>query len=273
MEVGGTAASVGEAATIPKDLAAWDRSKPLNESFTAAEFAAVAAKSEDDEVVLRAARLVFGGGVGTRHVRSWATHLLCCRSTAEAKVRGEAESPFAMLGRLASSSQRACGHVFALGDIAWNCRTCQKDNTCVLCDACFRLSNHEGHEVFFHRAAPGGCCDCGDPEAWVAEGCCARHRPREGAPLEDEDPAASLPSSLRRAGAAVARAAALAMVEAAVACGASHEAGQEKGDSTSLQRGCSRSDSQEEIIHALSLSREMIARPKMSQIEWTTTEI
>ena len=51
MEVGGTAASVGEAATIPKDLAAWDRSKPLNESFTAAEFAAVAAKSEDDEVV------------------------------------------------------------------------------------------------------------------------------------------------------------------------------------------------------------------------------
>ena len=94
----------------------------------------------------------------------------------------------------------------------------------MLCDACFRLSNHEGHEVFFHRAAPGGCCDCGDPEAWVAEGCCARHRPREGVPLEDEDPAASLPLSLRRAGAAVARAAALAMVEAAVACGASHEA-------------------------------------------------
>ena len=49
--------------------------------------------------------------------------------------------------------------------------------------------------------------------------------------------------------------------------------GREKGDSTSLQRWCSRSDSQEESIHALSSSREMIARPKMSQIEWKTIEI
>ena len=43
--------------------------------------------------------------------------------------------------------------------------------------------------------------------------------------------------------------------------------GQEKGDSTSLQRGCSRSDSREESIHALGSPREMIARPKMSHIE------
>ena len=49
--------------------------------------------------------------------------------------------------------------------------------------------------------------------------------------------------------------------------------GQEKGDSTSLQRECSRSDYQEKSIHALSSSREMIARPKMSQIEWKTIEI
>ena len=49
--------------------------------------------------------------------------------------------------------------------------------------------------------------------------------------------------------------------------------GQEKGDSTSLQRGCSRSDVREESIHALSSPREMIARPKMSQNEWKTTEI
>ena len=50
-------------------------------------------------------------------------------------------------------------------------------------------------------------------------------------------------------------------------------AGQEKGDSTSLQRGCSRSNAREKSIHALSSSREMIARPKMSQIEWKTIEI
>ena len=49
--------------------------------------------------------------------------------------------------------------------------------------------------------------------------------------------------------------------------------GQEMGDSTSLQRGCSRSNFQGESIHALSSSREMIARPKMSQIECKTIEI
>ena len=49
--------------------------------------------------------------------------------------------------------------------------------------------------------------------------------------------------------------------------------GQEKGDSTSLQRGCSRSDFRDKSIHALSSPREMIARPKMSQIDWKPTEI
>ena len=70
-----------------------------------------------------------------------------------------------------------CGYVFRRGDIAWNCRTCQTDATCVLCDACFRESDHVGHEVFFHRTTPGGCCDCGDLEAWNAGGMCGRHRP------------------------------------------------------------------------------------------------
>jgi Putative zinc finger in N-recognin (UBR box) len=73
--------------------------------------------------------------------------------------------------------RRPCGYVFKRGDIAWNCRTCQTDPTCVICDGCFRHSNHEGHEVFFHRTTPGGCCDCGDIEAWAINGCCDRHRP------------------------------------------------------------------------------------------------
>jgi len=72
-----------------------------------------------------------------------------------------------------------CGYVFRRGDIAWNCRTCQTDATCVICDNCFRNSDHEGHDVFFHRTTPGGCCDCGDREAWKVEGCCATHRPIE----------------------------------------------------------------------------------------------
>ena len=54
---------------------------------------------------------------------------------------------------------------------------------------------------------------------------------------------------------------------------APQRAGQEKGDSTSLQRGYYRSYFREKSIHALSSPREMIARPKMSQIQWETIEI
>eukprot|EP00985_Skeletonema_marinoi_P030940 scaffold34877_cov197-Skeletonema_marinoi.AAC.2 len=80
-----------------------------------------------------------------------------------------------------------CGYVFRRGDIAWNCRTCQTDATCVLCEACFRESDHEGHEVFFHRTTPGGCCDCGDVEAWDVKGMCWKHRPIEEEKGEDEE--------------------------------------------------------------------------------------
>ena len=76
-----------------------------------------------------------------------------------------------------TKKQGPCGYVFGRGDIAWNCRTCQTDPTCVICDDCFQNSNHEGHEVYFHRTSPGGCCDCGDLEAWKPEGCCDQHRP------------------------------------------------------------------------------------------------
>jgi len=76
-----------------------------------------------------------------------------------------------------SGGEGPCGYQFKRGDICWNCRTCQVDNTCVLCDACFQASDHTGHHVLFHQAGVGGCCDCGDPEAWAPSGCCSRHRP------------------------------------------------------------------------------------------------
>jgi hypothetical protein len=34
----------------------------------------------------------------------------------------------------------------------------------------------KGHKYVFFRAGAGGCCDCGDVEAWKAEGFCKRHR-------------------------------------------------------------------------------------------------
>jgi hypothetical protein len=83
---------------------------------------------------------------------------------------------------------RPCGYVFKRGDIAWNCRTCQTDSTCVICDNCFRHSDHDGHEVYFHRTTPGGCCDCGDAEAWKVDGCCGQHRPQVDACVEVPTP-------------------------------------------------------------------------------------
>jgi hypothetical protein len=56
-----------------------------------------------------------------------------------------------------------CSYLFRKGDSSWNCGTCQYDPTCVLCEACFKSSNHVGHEVYFHRTHAGGCCDCGVP--------------------------------------------------------------------------------------------------------------
>ena len=44
----------------------------------------------------------------------------------------------------ANEHSALCGYVFREGDIAYNCRTCQADPTCVLCQPCFEDSNHEG---------------------------------------------------------------------------------------------------------------------------------
>ena len=54
---------------------------------------------------------------------------------------------------------------------------------------------------------------------------------------------------------------------------AAYEAAQHIGDSTSLQRWCSRSNVREESIHASSSPREVISRPKLSQTEWKPIEI
>jgi hypothetical protein len=71
--------------------------------------------------------------------------------------------------------RRVCQFPFKRNDIVWVCRTCQADETCVLCHACFSQSNHEGHDVAFYHAQAGGCCDCGDPDAWNPLGFCPHH--------------------------------------------------------------------------------------------------
>lgn len=100
------------------------------------------------------------------------------------------------LYHLQNANDRAiCGVVFKVGEIVWTCRQCAKDSTCVQCNACFKASDHEGHEVYFHKAsAAGGCCDCGDPEAWAICGNCTKH---SGVVVE-EDPLVVVPEALQK---------------------------------------------------------------------------
>ncbi|POM66335.1 Hypothetical protein PHPALM_17819 [Phytophthora palmivora] len=97
-----------------------------------------------------------------------------------------------------SSTQTLCGYLFQRNDIVFNCKTCQSDETCVLCLKCFQNGNHEGHDVFFHRTSPGGVCDCGDSEAWAPEGFCVYHGQRDGdaATANSDHHADSLPDEI-----------------------------------------------------------------------------
>jgi hypothetical protein len=80
-----------------------------------------------------------------------------------------AELSISSLGK-SCPTRRVCQHPFRRNDIVWVCRTCQSDETCVLCHDCFSHSNHEGHDVAFYHAQAGGCCDCGDADAWDPKG-------------------------------------------------------------------------------------------------------
>ncbi len=103
------------------------------------------------------------------------------KRTASAFMRKRASTTVhPVLARLASKKRKkVCGYIFKADEIAYSCRDCQHDSTCVMCQACFADSNHEGHDVSFQRTSAGGCCDCGDAEAWAKSGFCSKHPGRD----------------------------------------------------------------------------------------------
>ncbi|KAF9824715.1 hypothetical protein SFRURICE_010322 [Spodoptera frugiperda] len=72
-----------------------------------------------------------------------------------------------------------CGRVFKQGDPAYSCRECGMDNTCVLCVECFKVSAHRHHKYKMGQSSGGGCCDCGDTEAWKRDPFCELHAAAE----------------------------------------------------------------------------------------------
>lgn len=69
-----------------------------------------------------------------------------------------------------------CGRVFKMGEPTYNCRECGMDSTCVLCVDCFKLSSHKNHKYKMGTSYGGGCCDCGDVEAWKQDPYCETHK-------------------------------------------------------------------------------------------------
>uniref|UniRef100_A0A182JY28 E3 ubiquitin-protein ligase n=1 Tax=Anopheles christyi TaxID=43041 RepID=A0A182JY28_9DIPT len=68
-----------------------------------------------------------------------------------------------------------CGRVFKIGEPTYSCRECSLDPTCVLCSTCFKKSEHRNHKYKMATSGGGGCCDCGDEEAWKKYPFCEEH--------------------------------------------------------------------------------------------------
>jgi len=67
------------------------------------------------------------------------------------------------------------------------------DKTCVLCVECFKNSSHRFHKYRMGASSGGGCCDCGDVEAWKRDPFCKIHQVQ---PPENDDGKGNWPVDL-----------------------------------------------------------------------------
>lgn len=87
---------------------------------------------------------------------------------------GDPQSVFKNLNQL-DNPPSICGRVFKMGEPTYYCRECGMDATCVLCVDCFKKSVHRNHKYKMGTSSGGGCCDCGDIEAWKQDPYCDIH--------------------------------------------------------------------------------------------------
>ncbi|KAF4623369.1 hypothetical protein D9613_001400 [Agrocybe pediades] len=89
---------------------------------------------------------------------------------------------------------RPCSHIFKKGESCYRCKDCALDDSCVLCFRCFQATGHQTHNVsFFIAQQSGGCCDCGDDEAWRVDIKCPYHPP-----AGPDDPQDTTPRVIQR---------------------------------------------------------------------------
>ncbi|KAG6874158.1 hypothetical protein C0995_005576 [Termitomyces sp. Mi166 len=91
---------------------------------------------------------------------------------------------------------RSCSRIFKKGDSCFRCKDCALDDSCVMCANCFHATNHSDHNVsFFIAQQPGGCCDCGDEEAWRVPLQCPSHPPSRRADVDSTPKSSTKPLS------------------------------------------------------------------------------
>ncbi|EKX40376.1 hypothetical protein GUITHDRAFT_142869 [Guillardia theta CCMP2712] len=92
-------------------------------------------------------------------------------------LAGEEPSPWLSSLKETGFSSK-CGHVFESEEWIYKCLQCCADPTCCFCSKCFENSpcRKLGHRTQLARSPGGGCCDCGDPEAWNPSSFCSIHQ-------------------------------------------------------------------------------------------------
>lgn len=93
----------------------------------------------------------------------------------ESFICGDNSQSFLERLKLEDNVASICGRVFKIGEPTYSCRECSMDPTCVLCSSCFKKSTHRLHKYKMSTSGGGGCCDCGDQEAWKRDPSCEDH--------------------------------------------------------------------------------------------------
>ena len=65
---------------------------------------------------------------------------------------------------------KVCGRVWKHNFLAYRCKTCALSPCMSLCNECFHLGDHKGHDYNMFRSQAGGACDCGDENVLLPSG-------------------------------------------------------------------------------------------------------
>eukprot|EP01116_Phalansterium_solitarium_P020632 TRINITY_DN6139_c0_g1_i1.p1 TRINITY_DN6139_c0_g1~~TRINITY_DN6139_c0_g1_i1.p1 ORF type:complete len:462 (+),score=113.83 TRINITY_DN6139_c0_g1_i1:119-1504(+) len=127
-------------------------------------------------------RFLFGA-TNTRGVLVWVSNLIA-----------GGEEPEAFLQELQKTNPVSpiCREVWTEGQYFYRCRDCEMSPSSSVCSSCFKAADHENHDFVFETSVYGGCCDCGNVQAWKPEGFCPCHTGKYS-----EDVLLHLPEALR----------------------------------------------------------------------------